>query len=117
VFSYEWKSHPWSDRPWSKEKDYYNTSVPDSYSSQPTKQHLNSRGGPCGQSAANYSSGGTGLSGNSNQKFHSVAELNYDESRFVTINLRLVAAKDEPRELKSARPLKPLNSNPVPDPV
>jgi hypothetical protein len=54
--------------------------------------------------------GGTGLSGRSDQKFHSVAALDYDEANFVTINLRLVAPAEEPR------PLFP-RSTPVPPPV
>ena len=44
--------------------------------------------------------GGTGLSGRSEQRFVSVAPIRYeDPAKFVTINLRLVAAADEPRPL------------------
>jgi hypothetical protein len=72
--------------------------------------------GPSGQSlstSSNYSSGGTGLSGSSNQRFRTVGNLDYDDSStWVTINLRLVSGKSEPRELKSTS-----NSNPIPRPV
>ncbi len=63
--------------------------------------------GPSHQSA-----GGTGLSGVSSQSFYTVAELEHDEQRTVTINLRLVCGKgkNEPRPLES-------RSNPVPNPV
>jgi hypothetical protein len=61
-------------------------------------------------SAAAPYAGGTGLSGHSDQKFTSVAKLDYDETRFVTINLRLVSVSNEPR------PLFP-SSTPVPPPV
>ena len=44
--------------------------------------------------------GGTGLSGKSEQRFVSVESIRYeDAAKFVTINLRLVAAADEPRPL------------------
>lgn len=54
--------------------------------------------------------GGTGLSGKSEQKFRSVEPLDYDETGFVQINLRLVCQTDEPR------PLTPV-STPVPPPL
>ena len=60
--------------------------------------------------AAQPKAGGTGLSGRSDQRFTSVEELDYDESGFVTINLRLVSVTNEPR------PLFP-SSTPVPPPV
>lgn len=60
----------------------------------------------------NVSSGGTGLSGQSNQTFRTVGHLDYDENAFVTINLRLVASNDGPRELTSSP-----KSNPIPRPV
>lgn len=60
--------------------------------------------------AAPTRAGGTGLSGHSEQNFTSVSTLDYDETRFVTINLRLVSSVNEPR------PLFP-NSTPVPPPV
>jgi hypothetical protein len=61
--------------------------------------------------SANYESGGTGLSGKSNQRFVNVGELDYDYSLQTTINLRLVAkSNDGPRPLMS-------NANPVPPPV
>lgn len=70
-------------------------------------QHVNS--------TKNYSAGGTGLSGSSNQRFRTVENLDYDDpSTFVRINLRLVAAQDSPRTLVSAGyPM----SNPVPRPL
>ena len=51
--------------------------------------------------------GGTGLSGKSEQEFRTVQPLDYDETGFVRINLRLVCETDEPR------PLTPV-STPVP---
>lgn len=51
--------------------------------------------------------GGTGLSGKSEQEFHTVQPLDYDETGFVRINLRLVCETDEPR------PLTPI-STPIP---
>ena len=62
------------------------------------------------EDSQDYKAGGTGLSGRSQQNFGRVAQLDYDESRFVTINLRLVAVVQDPR------PLFP-RSNPVPPPV
>jgi hypothetical protein len=61
---------------------------------------------PCGRSA-----GGTGLSGRSDQQFHSVAELDYDQSQVVTISLRLVCGSGV-RELTPAT-----RGNSVPTPV
>jgi hypothetical protein len=52
-----------------------------------------------------FRSGGTGLSGKSEQKFVDVPRLNYDESAFVQIHLRLVCNDDEPR------PLMPLSTS------
>ena len=57
-----------------------------------------------------YSAGGTGLSGKSEQKFIDVKPLDYNESAFVQINLRLVCNDDEPR------PLTP-NSTLIPPPI
>ncbi len=54
--------------------------------------------------------GGTGLSGKSKQEFRSVEPLDYDETGFVQINLRLVCQTDEPRPLTPA-------STPVPPPL
>ncbi|MCW5212381.1 hypothetical protein VU04_05685 [Desulfobulbus sp. TB] len=54
--------------------------------------------------------GGTGLSGKSEQEFHTVRPLDYDETGFVRINLRLVCETDEPR------PLTPV-STPIPPPL
>jgi len=56
------------------------------------------------------SAGVTGLSGHSDQKFYTVDGFEHDYSRQITINLRLVAKRDEPRPLVSV-------SNPVPPPV
>lgn len=61
-----------------------------------------------------FAAGGTGLSGHSDQKFVTVAELVYDTSRFTTINLRLVSGGKG----GEARPLKPVTrSTPIPPPV
>jgi hypothetical protein len=54
--------------------------------------------------------GATGLSGRSEQTFTSVPALSYDESKRVTINLRIVIDTDEPRPLFS-------RATPVPPPV
>lgn len=62
----------------------------------------------CAPGAQSYNAGGTGLSGQSSQQFTNVAKLDYDESAFVTINLRLVGIEDV-----GIRPLKPL-STPIP---
>lgn len=58
-------------------------------------------------SAGGMAAGGTGLSGESSQKFYTVSPLDYDESQITTINLRLVADKNTPRPLTQS-------SNPVP---
>ncbi len=65
-----------------------------------------------GLSGQSVTSGGTGLSGNSNQTFYDVANLDCDTENFVTINLRLVAGEDGPRPLK-----KKIKTNPIPPPV
>ncbi len=54
--------------------------------------------------------GGTGLSGKSGQTFNTVQPLDYDETGFVQIHLRLGCGADEPR------PLTPV-STPVPPPL
>lgn len=51
--------------------------------------------------------GGTGLSGHSDQKFTTVAALDYAPEEFVTINLRLVSLADEPRPLFTSTPVPP----------
>lgn len=61
------------------------------------------------KSSNNLSAGGTGLSGESNQRFTSAPIIDYDENNFVTINLRLGATNHAP----TPRPLKPA-ANPVP---
>ena len=53
------------------------------------------------EDSQDYKAGGTGLSGRSQQNFGRVTPLDYDESRFVTINLRLVAMAQDPRPLFS----------------
>lgn len=58
--------------------------------------------------------GGTGLSGQSTQKFQTVGKLTYDETAFVNINLRLVCADSEPRSLFQRLFQR---SNPTPPPV
>lgn len=69
----------------------------------------NTRGG----GARGYSAGGIGLSGTSNQEYGQAKEMDVDESKAVTISLRLVAQKREgPRPLTSY----PM-SNPTPPPV
>ena len=104
----------------------------------PRGQHVNStrRGGPCGQSMGsmerevktsggilrtmgispqNYmDSGMTGLSGQSNQQFNTVAPLIYDPTEETIINIRLVSlvGQDQPRELQSVP-----RSNDIPAPV
>lgn len=65
--------------------------------------------GPSGQSV---SSGGTGLSGKSNQSFYTVSDLDVDPNEFITINLRLVC-NESIRPLISAK----VRSNPIPSPV
>lgn len=57
--------------------------------------------------ASAYSGIGTGLSGHSDQQFHSVAALDYDYAQQTVIHLRLVEADSGPRPLISV-------SNPVP---
>ncbi|MCI5129851.1 MAG: hypothetical protein D3907_15520, partial [Candidatus Electrothrix sp. AUS3] len=54
--------------------------------------------------------GGTGLSGKSEQEFRTAQPIDYDETGFVQINLRLVCETDEPR------PLTPV-STPIPPPL
>jgi hypothetical protein len=63
--------------------------------------------GNAGQPISKGLAGGTGLSGQSKQKFYEVANLDYDYSQQTTINLRLIARNDGPRPLTT-------QSNPVP---
>ena len=59
-----------------------------------------------------FIAGGTGLSGESEQKYTTVESLTYDESKFITINLRLVSKG------KNIRPLiNQNNATLVPPPV
>lgn len=72
-----------------------------------------SRGyGATGQSTG-FAPGGTGLSGESSQRFSPVAPLDYDPSYETVISLRLVAGEEGPRPLADFRAV----SNPVPPPV
>lgn len=64
------------------------------------------------ESVGGVSAGVTGLSGHNDQKWHTAGPIEHDESKFVTINLRLVAADAGPRPL-AAKGV----SNPVPPPV
>ncbi len=63
-----------------------------------------------GKAAPNFRAGGTGLSDESEQRFGTIEALEYDLEKQVTIHLRLIAAKGQPR------PLKPI-STPIPPPV
>ena len=49
--------------------------------------------------SSGYEAGGTGLSGESNQRFHNVATLDYDYSQQTVIHLRLVCKNGDPRPL------------------
>jgi hypothetical protein len=84
---------------------------------QPTYKYR----GPSGQSintmyscsTSEYSSGGTGLTGRSNQEFREVKNLEYSNDEFLSINLRLVS-----RNRNTVSPLKALTrSTPIPKPV
>jgi len=57
--------------------------------------------------------GGTGLSGQSNQKFNEIDSLDYDEPS-VSIYLRLAFEKDDKSEI---RPLKRVYSTAIPNPI
>lgn len=57
-----------------------------------------------------YSAGGTGLSGKSEQKFIDVKALDYNESAFVQIHLRLICKEEAPR------PLTPISTQ-IPPPL
>ena len=61
-------------------------------------------------SLQSYSAGGTGLSGESDQRFVNAERMSEDLSKAVTISIRLVALKDEPRPLKQ-------KGNRIPPPV
>jgi len=54
-----------------------------------------------GMKGITRSAAGTGLSGTSSQKFHTVPDLDYDESQKTTIHLRLFVNDDTPRPLTS----------------
>ena len=64
-------------------------------------------GGSQSRSEKSLSAGGTGLSGQSNQKFGTTYKIDYDLSQRTTIYLRLVARDDGPRPLTA-------HSNPIP---
>lgn len=58
-----------------------------------------------------YSAGGTGLSSNSSQEYGKAKSIKLDETKTVTLNLRLVA------KVKGPRPLTEAWSNQVPPPI
>lgn len=66
----------------------------------------------CAPMSGSLTAGGTGLSGDSDQKFITVAGLNLNKSEAVTINLRLVCAEQK----EKVRPKKAY-STPVPPPI
>lgn len=74
------------------------------------------RAGGCGAGTSrsrnlnSYSAGGTGLQGDSGQRFGVASRIKENLNNAVTINLRLVASREEPRPLKQ-------RSNPIPPPV
>ncbi len=76
-------------------------------------QHTNSVKCCLSSEERNVSSGVTGLSGQSNQKFRTVGNLDYDEAGIRTINLRLVVANNGPRPLVDAA----IKATPIPSPV
>jgi hypothetical protein len=55
-----------------------------------------------GEAQFSPSRGGTGLAGESYQKFNTVAPLEYDRKNFATIHLRLVCDDGEPRPLRKS---------------
>ena len=57
-----------------------------------------------------YGAGGTGLTGESRQRFRRAASIDYDRSKITTVHLRLVAETSEIRPLHS-------RSTPVPPPI
>lgn len=107
-----WWKHPWSDytpykSPIRLRDDDTKCKAINCCSNQQQTSHLLAFNN-------NRSAGATGLSGNSNQRFKTVSNLDYvDPSEFVTINLRLISSNDEIRELKSIT----TRSNKIPLPV
>lgn len=63
---------------------------------------------PDGVTLECLSAGVTGLSGQSDQRFHTVASLEYDPAHETLISVRLVAVKTGPRELTSASLFNPV---------
>lgn len=59
--------------------------------------------------------GGTGLSGHSNQRFSSVAELDYDEDKITEIFVRLVPIQERRSDPVELKPV--VKSTPVPPPL
>lgn len=82
------------------------------FAAQPSIHYTSTLSGITGQSVTTRSAGGTGLSGQSGQRFHDVGPLNYDHSQQTVIHLRLVCKNgpSEPRPLTSF-------STPIPPPV
>lgn len=75
---------------------------------------------PREEKTSGLESGVTGLSGQSDQRFNTVAAISRDYSKAVTISLRLVAKRKRGRKRKKkqgARPLLAAKANPVPKPV
>lgn len=79
------------------------------------------RFGPSGQNACgemlcscsmDFAAGGTGLSGNSNQEFINVKDIDRDHSRTTMISLRLIEPKNDVRPLRGY-----YQANPIPKPV
>ena len=87
----------------------YKSGGPRGMCASPGGQHVNST-----RYHKEYSAGGTGLSGKSRQNYYTVAALDYDQSAFVTVNLRLVGITNEPRPLTEVPTTR---SNPIPRPV
>lgn len=76
----------------------------------PLKQRCLTSSSLTGQNQ-NRAAGVTGLTGRSDQTFHTVASLDYDPNEEVRISLRLVCSP-------AVRPLEPVKkANPVPEPV
>jgi hypothetical protein len=66
--------------------------------------------------SSNYQEGMSGLSGHSKQKFHEVAELDYDYDNEATIMLRLVGNSESQVE-STILPLNSRRTTPYPEPV
>jgi hypothetical protein len=71
----------------------------DSHSTSYTAGGMSTSRGPAMAAIGDFTAGGTGLSGTSDQRFHTVPDLDYDYSRQTVIHIRLVADDDGPRPL------------------